>query len=395
MDLFTYLMAKNGNNSSVHGDLFSYLLGKGQSQTYTVSGTTIYIPDAKKLVSFMMTKESTQDGEPTPDNPVPVNVVEGYRNLFDKNNANILNAQVSADGILSSGNAKTLYISIEGGKTYTITKIASKRFRVGTTINTPVINATVSNYQRDDTETKITLNTDVSSNYICIYYFLNGTDTLTEQQILDSIMIVEGSTELPYVPYGNNYIAVNVSDGTNTNSVPLPLNENEIVGIGNYLDEYIVDKSGHCWLNKLMGKVVLDGTENYSVVSRSGYSFYLFQAGTTKFTNYNRTSGKTLLSNYFKGGTNSAGTVSVFQQGNNICCFRYNSGDTLNSLYITNDIDNVEDFKSMLSQVQPIMYYVLAEPQLIDLQTTVDLKLFKGANTITNSEDGYMTIQYR
>ena len=60
MDLFTYLMAKNGNNTSVHGDLFSYLLGKGQSQTYTVSGTTIYIPDAKKLVSFMMTKESSQ-----------------------------------------------------------------------------------------------------------------------------------------------------------------------------------------------------------------------------------------------------------------------------------------------------------------------------------------------
>ena len=29
MDLFTYLMAKNGNNTSVHGDLFSYLLGKG------------------------------------------------------------------------------------------------------------------------------------------------------------------------------------------------------------------------------------------------------------------------------------------------------------------------------------------------------------------------------
>lgn len=60
MDLFTYLMAKNGNNTSVHGDLFSYLLGKSQSQTQTISGVTIYIPDAKKLVSFMMTKESTQ-----------------------------------------------------------------------------------------------------------------------------------------------------------------------------------------------------------------------------------------------------------------------------------------------------------------------------------------------
>ena len=32
MDLFTYLMNKNGNN--VPGDLFSSLLGKGQSGTY-------------------------------------------------------------------------------------------------------------------------------------------------------------------------------------------------------------------------------------------------------------------------------------------------------------------------------------------------------------------------
>ena len=58
MDLFTYLMAKSGNNSSVHGDLFSYLLGKGQSHTQTISGITIYIPDAKKtkIVELIMEK---------------------------------------------------------------------------------------------------------------------------------------------------------------------------------------------------------------------------------------------------------------------------------------------------------------------------------------------------
>lgn len=38
MDLFTYLMAKHGNNTSVQGDFFSYMLGKGQSETNLIYG---------------------------------------------------------------------------------------------------------------------------------------------------------------------------------------------------------------------------------------------------------------------------------------------------------------------------------------------------------------------
>ena len=50
---------------------------------------------------------------------------------------------------------------------------------------------------------------------------------------------------------------------------------------------------------------------------------------------------------------------------------------------------------NLLSDVDEILfYYPLATPQPIDLQTTVDLKLFKGVNNITNSEDGNMRIRY-
>jgi len=40
------------------------------------------------------------------------------------------------------------------------------------------------------------------------------------------------------------------------------------------------------------------------------------------------------------------------------------------------------------------IWYILATPELIDLQTTVNLKLFKGVNNITNLEDGNMRIRY-
>ena len=525
MDLFTYLMAKNGNNSSVHGDLFSYLLGKGQSQIYTISGTTIYIPNAKKLVSFMMTKESTQatsilpseytqvdyieshgteyidilynftsefaelkmnaqlmelsttdtakalcgrsvsstgrifylsqnslygfyfqtgsttatnivsnisdtnkhyfncvvsdknyfyldnnligsstknssilnenlfcvfarkgnnneasnfskmklydlklydnnvlicdlipcyrnlDNEvgaydlvnnvfytnqgtgaftygsvasiPNPDYPQEVNVVEGYRNLFDKDNANILNnvfVSTNVSSITPQNGAKCIYIPIKPNTTYTFSKIKSARFAIATTSNLPAQGVSISDKVQNNDATSLTLTSSSTANYLVAFVYFSTYDTLTLQKILDSIMIVEGSTELPYVPYGNNYVAVNVNDGNTTNSYPIPLNNNELVGKSTNLDQLIVDKSGNVYINKIFAKI----------------------------DSYN---GETITTDYWSttGGLDTGATI----------------------------------------------YYVMNEPQLIDLNTTVDLRLFKGANTITNSEDGYMTIEYR
>ena len=41
MDLFTYLMAKKGYNTSIHGDLYSYLLGKNNGTPKIAEGTSL------------------------------------------------------------------------------------------------------------------------------------------------------------------------------------------------------------------------------------------------------------------------------------------------------------------------------------------------------------------
>jgi hypothetical protein len=398
MDLFTYLLGKKGINSSVHGDLFSYLLGKGQSQIYTISGTTIYIPNAKKLVSFMMTKESTQDGTPTPDNPVPVNVVEGYRNLLDLQNgttsneiiATINNGEIILNGTTTAVRLLTIglenNLNLINGNQYTIS------------VNNSVANS------------NIRLRIDSAGNYDCILSNINSSKTITHSSNIDYFndkiqirvasgvtlnnfkikpQIVEGDQELPYVPYGNNYIAVNVSDGTNTNSVQLPLNGNEIVGIGDYKDELKVDKSGHVFINKKTKKVVLDGSEE-SLATQRSTSPYVYRV---TINDYLREASLDIsLCNYYQATSNGTYNSLVTNQ----CRFRYASGDTNNYFYICDaQQSSLADFKTWLSTHNTEVYYVLATPELIDLQTTVDLKLFKGANTITNSEDGDMTIQYR
>ena len=219
---------------------------------------------------------------PNPDYPMKVKTVKGYRNLFDKDNANVEDLYIhgSEDMIYtpSTLGRKLIYISCKANTNYTIIKATGTYFRVASTSVIPADRVSTINKIINDTGNKITINSGANANYLAVNYYNSATDTLTEQEILDSIMIVEGTEELPYVPYGTNWIYTKVTNGTDTNYYTLPLNDNEIAGIGNYKDEYIVDKNGHCWLNKKTKKIVLNGTEADNI-----YSVFVSRETTTYF----------------------------------------------------------------------------------------------------------------
>lgn len=520
MDLFTYLMAKKGHNTSVHGDLYAYLLGKNNSTLKVESGTTLEITAKKtKINKLILDKESTQkttigknlfdkdnanvlngffnagtitssenakivyisceantiytmskvesarfqlaysnstpsvngsvlgtiannsatsitittgseaqylvayiysssdtltlqeilnsiqieegstatDYEPytggipspNPDYPQKVKTVKGYRNLFDKDNANIINCYINAQSssenykkILVNDNARLLYIACKSNTTYTITRIAGQRFVVGSCVNTPAINVICTNEVHDSTGTTLTITTGSNDIYLAVFYYVSNADTLTEQEILNSIMIVEGINVLPYVPYGNNYINVNITNGTDTKNISIPLNDNELVGIGTYKDELYVDKTGHCWLNKKCGKAILKGSENFSYVNGVFYK--------NNFIDFK--TDENPLSNYFTYGGTCNNTSTAYNNGNNKLSF--NSSDN-SSIYLRNDnLTNATEWNNWLSNHNTLIYYALATPQLIDLETTIDISLYKGSNTITNSEDANMTLYY-
>lgn len=131
--------------------------------------------------------------------------VEGRtcRNLFDKNNANILNAYFGDSRKISSGaSTRILYISISPSKTYTVSKIKSTKFRVMTTTSVPENNLTGEDtYIANDTGNSITITTTANSQYLCLYYYNSNNDTLTEQEILDTIQIEEGNSATAYDSY--------------------------------------------------------------------------------------------------------------------------------------------------------------------------------------------------
>lgn len=194
-------------------------------------------------IDYEILGETTQEGTPTPDNPIPIisktgtitetiygkeytfnlgnielNNIGTYqdsikkstgKNLFDKNNANVLNAYMNWQGVITSSSAdKLIYIPCKPNTTYTLQKgleatSSNNRFRVGTTTEVPNYNMATNDYYNagDGSTTKqYTFTTSANANYLVFYCYRNDTIT-TFEKILDTIQIEENSQATPYEPY--------------------------------------------------------------------------------------------------------------------------------------------------------------------------------------------------
>lgn len=130
------------------------------------------------------------------------------KNLFDKDNANIINTYIagSGNGVLpSDGGAenKCVYIPCKQNTTYTIQKMIGKRFGVAYTYETPAQGVMAYNKTVDNNVASITITTDSSAKYLVVYLRNgNASGEITLQQALDSLQIEKGSTATDYEPYG-------------------------------------------------------------------------------------------------------------------------------------------------------------------------------------------------
>lgn len=138
-----------------------------------------------------------QNGEPTPDNPIEIETMKGRqitygRNMFSPSLTPIIEAYISgSDGNLkkeTSHNNKTVVFKVKPNTTYTVSKVASVRFRMGTNPN-EIGSGTLYNKVSDDSATSLDISTGTDT-YLYVFYWTN-TDTLTEETIRNSIQIRE------------------------------------------------------------------------------------------------------------------------------------------------------------------------------------------------------------
>lgn len=135
--------------------------------------------------------------------------IEG-KNLFDVNNANIVNGYLSSTTmrIGSSDANRMFYIPCKANTTYTISRsVITSSFRVATYDSTPfpAMTSTATDYSRsnyiaNNTGTSITITTGADAKYLVVHYGNTSSDT-NLQESLNTIQVEIGSTVTSYVPF--------------------------------------------------------------------------------------------------------------------------------------------------------------------------------------------------
>lgn len=380
----TYNFSKGINNTNISLAIYEYISTwstkantTDKSVQYTPSGNQtgqifrITIGNNKTINNVTIYPMLTEGTEALPYVPYGNNYVYTKivgKNLFDKDNANIINAYINTTNstIVSNSNARTVYIGCKPNTTYTISRKAGQRFVVLSTKELPANGVIGTNRVYDNTGSQLTITTGEEDEYLAVFYYLSSVDTLTEEEIRSSIMIEQGTQATSYEPYKESIVTI-------------PLNGNEIAGIGDYKDEPIVDKNGHCWLNKKVGKAIFDGSESGWSKASSTTMVDRYVLNTNLYLNNSNSK-----CNYFiKGGINQ-----------NLYIWFNNNGVQLGFNFASYGTTTLEQWKEWLSTHNLILYQPLATPDPIDLNYTVDIRLFNGVNNISNSDDMDMSIKY-
>ena len=346
--------------------------------TKQASGTNFLLTDMVKanVKEYELKGDTSQDGTPTPSDPIPVEVVTGNqeinvfgKNYFDKSNPDVKNIYIDSTNskIGNLANARSIIVPCRPNTNYTVSKIVTPRFIVGLTDVIPENNVTCLSIMRDDTATQLTIAGNASAKYL-IVFLTNSYDSSTWQNILDSIQIEEGSTKTSYEQYSGY-------------TKPISLGNIELCKIGDYQDR--IYKQGNKWyLEKNIGKVVLNGSENFTVYASTDK--YI---GFTSDDVINSIDYSLCYSNLFSYANDYSSLDSVIGK------IAIRTGGK--KLYFSISQTNATEFKQWLSTHNTSVYYISATPVITEitdtflitqLESVLDIILNTNNTIITNGE---------
>lgn len=200
------------------------------------SGSDITLNDTEEaLLSLTPEGYASQDGDPTSDTPIPIKVVTGEqnveihgKNLFDKDNATILNAYFDTNKNVITGNIgnRTTFIKCKKNKTYTVSALDNAMYNItlGLSSVLPAIGTSVYNNCDYIGATSASITTDNNAEYLVLRYKERKGTGISLDAIKDYILIEEGTQATEYEPYYT------------PQTYPLSLGNIELAKIENYKD---------------------------------------------------------------------------------------------------------------------------------------------------------------
>ena len=135
------------------------------------------------------------------------------KNLFDKDNPSILDAYFhNTNGIVMNASNKSIYIPCLPNTIYTVSKVKTSRFNVCYSYEFPREGLPVYGRIATNDATSIQIATDDKARFLLVL-FRQAIDTLSVEEILDTMQIEVGSTATDYEPYVLKSVHAN-EDGT-------------------------------------------------------------------------------------------------------------------------------------------------------------------------------------
>lgn len=361
-------------NGLTSGDAYRVLLAIDSG---SVLDTTIYpmINEGDKALPYQ------------PYGYAPVELKVEGKNLFDKDNFETLHLGIDNNTkIFYNASAfNSFYIKCKSNTTYTVSKISSKRFTIATCMDIPIVDGVATNSVGKDNGTQLTITSGINDKYLWVYYYKSDTDTLTEQEILNTIQIEEGSTATPYEPY-------------KLTTVELPLGDIELRSTPDGTRDTFERVDG-VW-NKVenVGIAVFDGSddENWKIQYGTG----LFNLDYSQSLQY---STNDAMCSHFVFNKITEGMNAGLKDGE----FAFQPQFNGKPIFVKNlAFDNVTDWITWLS-THPIevvyqstpTYTPITDTALIQaLDTLEQLVLHKGYNRITvtsvNGVKAYLDLSY-
>ena len=353
----------------------------------TLKNLVVYPMIAEGQFSELEWEEYTGgEPSPSPDYPQDITVIKDSikikqtrKNLFDKNgdftygnNNNLTSLQedgtIKTTANFSNQRSSGQLISVDKNTIYVFSGILLESQSPNNTIieilnenNTRIYMFEISN----SANYKFSFMFNSADNEK-IWISLNARDfnlSASVYAIFDKIQIEEGTVSTDYEEYQSNEHTIN-------------LQSNELVKLADDIkDEITIDKNGNVSLSKRIGKVVLNGTENW-IFNESGTNYIRFTLFINDLINNQENNKKYVASDYFVSSSIDE-AVTDSADANRICAV---SNQRLLIKLVNDNVMNLDDFKAWLSENNVTVYYELAEPTTTSLGQLANFKTFEGIN---------------
>lgn len=279
-----------------------------------------------------------------------INVTVCNKNLYDKNNPNILDTVIDVNGIgtNSPGTYKTIWIPCKPNTTYTISKKydqTKNRFAVAYSNIEPDYSQMIEGYTYNLSADTITITTGEDAKYLLAYVWITGS-TLTYQEMLDSIQIEENNSKTDFI-----------ENNQQVKTFPLQQNQKMLEG----------SETKDDGIHHIRKQIEFDGTENFQIRNTNEDGISTFSLST--ITDYKHSSDLKALSSHFKNLATVATVGAMYSKEEGFSFYYTSSDETASSFYINSPHATLEEFKAYLAQQKQagtpvIVEYELAEEEI-------------------------------